>query len=260
MRFQEKPRESALNDNSEFYNRVTEYPESVRDTEVIEMLLSYEMTKEAACGVAKRLIENFGSFANVISADQNALMCIAGLTLHNIAHLKLARIAALRLLEGELKHRDILNSWNLLFDYLIADLARAHVENVRGLFFDEKYGLISSDLLMTGTIRYVSIQPRTIVKRALDLHASYVIIAHNHPSGDPTPSVEDLRTTKYLKNSLSLMDLTLLDHIIIGNGVHISLRDLDWISDPPERNSSATIHTSGLRTPPQAERCARLAF
>lgn len=212
----------------EFSSKLINSPEQVSDREILDYLISTFLSRRHSRSVVEGLTERFGSFANIISADPRDLIEVPGLNVAGITTLRLVGLAAKRLLRGEISNRDILNSWDRLIDYLTADLSREQIENVRCLFLDGKYRLISAETLFTGTVRNTPVLPRQLIKRAIELNSIYLVIAHNHPTGDPTASQEDIETTLFLRYSLSLIGLELLDHIIIGNGVHMSFRNEGW--------------------------------
>jgi len=218
--------------------KVVDYDEGMCDQEVIEHILIGTVSRRDARSIAKGLTNKFGSLGNIISADPRDLMAIDELNDAGVAALKIVKLAASRLLKSEICNRNIFNSWDRLMDYLHAELARERDECIRCLFLDRKYRLISIDSLVTGTIQRVAVHPRTIVKRALDLNASYLVIAHNHPSGDPKASPEDIQITMILKQSLWLVDLELIDHVIIGNGAYWSFRQQGWLSSEHQLTTS----------------------
>jgi len=132
--------------------------------------------------------------------------------------------AALRLSREELKQTFVLNSWDRLIDYLTVHLARERVEEVHVLFLDTRNRLIADEVQGRGTVNHTPVYPREVVKRALELQATAMILVHNHPSGDPTPSRADIEMTGEIKAAATVFGIVLHDHIIIGNGRHVSLR------------------------------------
>ena len=178
--------------------------------------------------VAKALLAHFGGFAAVMSADPDALTA-AGLNLAGIAAIKAAREAALRLMRAELEERPVVNSWDKLIDYCSAQVAHGKVEEFHILFLDRKNVLIKHERQQRGTIDHTPVYPREVVKRALDLGASALILVHNHPSGDPTPSKADIAVTQDIKKAAAPLGVVLHDHVIIGRNCHASLRDLGLI-------------------------------
>jgi DNA repair protein RadC len=177
---------------------------------------------------AKSLLAHFGGFGKVMSADPDALS-EAGLGLAGIAAIKSVREAALRLMRLELQERPVVNSWDKLIDYCTAEVAHNQVEEFHILFLDRKNVLIKHERQQRGTIDHTPVYPREVVKRALDLGAAAMILVHNHPSGDPTPSKADITVTQDIKKAAAPLGVVLHDHVIIGRNGHTSLRDLGLI-------------------------------
>src|SRR5262244_1903164 len=160
-----------------------------------------------------------------MSADPDALSA-AGLGLAGIAAIKSVREAALRLMRLELQERPVVNCWDKLIDYCNAQVANNKVEEFHILFLDRKNVLIKHERQQRGTIDHTPVYTREVVKRALELHASALILVHNHPSGDPTPSKADIAVTRDIVRAAAPLGVTVHDHLIIGRGRHTSLRDL----------------------------------
>ena len=179
--------------------------------------------------LAKDLIDRFGGFAAVLSADPDALLPAAGLGVAGIAALKSVREAALRLMRAELRERPVIGSWDQLIDYCSAHIAHGKVEEFHLLFLDRKNALIKHEQQQRGTVDHTPVYTREVVKRALELGASALILVHNHPSGDPTPSKADIAVTQDIVNAAAPLGVTVHDHLIIGRGRHTSLRDLGLI-------------------------------
>jgi DNA repair protein RadC len=202
--------------------------ESLPDYELLEMLLFAANPQGDVKPTAKSLLGYFGGFGEVMSADPDALS-EAGLGLAGIAAIKSVREAALRLMRLELQQRPVLGSWDKLIDYCNAQVAHNKVEEFHILFLDRKNVLIKHERQQRGTIDHTPVYPREVVKRALDLSASALILVHNHPSGDPTPSKADIAVTQDIKKAAAPLGVVLHDHIIIGRNGHSSLRDLGEI-------------------------------
>ena len=198
-------------------------PESLADYELLEMLLFFAQPKGDTKPVAKRLINHFGSYANAIAAPAYELEKVSGIGRFSVAALKLVHGSALRLARAELKDQPVLGNWDQLMVYLNAAMAREPVEHFRILFLDTKNRLIADELQGKGTINHTPVYPREVARRALELHAAALILAHNHPSGDPTPSVADLDMTMEMQRMLKSLGIVLHDHIIVGNGRWTSL-------------------------------------
>jgi DNA repair protein RadC len=203
---------------------LTRGPDSLADYELLEMLLFFAMPKGDTKPLAKALINRFGSFADVLAARQEALMATRGLGPHSVAAIKLVQAAALRMARAEVMDRPVLNRWDALIDYLTMAMARESVEQVRVLFLDSKNRLIADEAQAKGTVNHTPVYPREVVKRALDLHATALILVHNHPSGDPTPSRADIEMTAEIRRAGELLSITVHDHVIIGRGRHLSFR------------------------------------
>src|ERR1700736_662429 len=202
--------------------------ESLPDYELLEMLLFAANPQGDVKPAAKSLLAHFGGFGKVVSADPDALS-EAGLGLACIAAIKSVREAALRLMRLELQEGPVVNSWDKLIDYCNAQVAHNQVEEFHILFLDRKNVLIKHERQQRGTIDHTPVYPREVVKRALDLGAAAMILVHNHPSGDPTPSKADITVTQDIKKAAAPLGVVLHDHVIIGRNGHTSLRDLGLI-------------------------------
>src|SRR5207302_583881 len=163
-----------------------------------------------------------------MSADTDALVA-AGLSLPAIAGVKFVREVALRFLRADLHERPVVGSWDKLIDYCNAQIAYSKVEEFHILFLDRKNALIRDERLQRGTVDHAPVYTRVMIKRALELGASALILVHNHPSGDPTPSQADIAVTKEIVKAAAPLGVTVHDHMIIGRGHHTSLRDLGLI-------------------------------
>ncbi len=199
-------------------------PDSLADYELLEMLLFFAQPKGDTKPVAKRLINHFGSYANALAARPEDLEKVRGIGRTTVAALKLVHGAALRLARAELKDQPVLGNWDQLMVYLNAAMARESVEHFRVLYLDTKNRLIADELQGKGTINHTPVYPREVARRALEVHAAALILAHNHPSGDPTPSVADLDMTMEMHRILKSLGIALHDHIIVGNGRWTSLQ------------------------------------
>ncbi|WP_240046874.1 RadC family protein [Paracraurococcus ruber] len=199
-------------------------PDAVLDHELVEMVLFLALPRRDTKPIARTLIARFGSFANAIAAPPIELRGVQGLGDAGVAALKIIHAGALRLTQAEAKKIHVLNSWDKLIDYLTAQLMRERVEHVRVLYLDTRNRLILDEAQGKGTVNHTPIYPREVVKRALELQATAMILVHNHPSGDPTPSRADIEMTGEIKAAAQVFGIVLHDHIIIGNGMHVSLR------------------------------------
>ncbi len=199
-------------------------PDGLADYEVLEMLLFFAFKTGDTKPLAKALINRYGSFAAVLAAPQQDLMQTRGLGPHSVAAIKLVQEAALRMARAEVIDRPVLNNWDRLMDYLTAALAREKVEQFRVLFLDTRNRLIADEAQARGTVNHTPVYPREVVKRALEMHATALILVHNHPSGDPTPSRADLEMTQEVKAAAAALGIVLHDHLILGNGRWTSFR------------------------------------
>ena len=208
--------------------------ETLPDYEILEILLAASNPRGDTKPLAKALIDHFGGFAEVLSAKPEALQELKvdiddrqrGLGTAGIAMLKAVREAALRLSRSELRRADVIGSWDKLIDYCKANIAHGSVEEFHLLFLNRKNELIKHERQQRGTIDHTPVYPREVVKRALELDASALILVHNHPSGDPTPSKADISVTRDIISAAKPLGVTVHDHLIIGRGGHTSLRDL----------------------------------
>jgi DNA repair protein RadC len=204
--------------------------DNLPDYELLEVLLFAGNPRGDTKPLAKDLIERFGSFAEVLSADADDLLAVAGLGEAGAAALKSVREAALRLMRAELRERPLLGSWDRLIDYCTANIAYGQVEEFHLLFLDRKNMLIAHERQQRGTVDHTPVYTREVVKRALELSASALILVHNHPSGDPTPSKADIQVTRDIVKVAASLGVTVHDHVIIGRGRHTSLRDMGLLS------------------------------
>jgi DNA repair protein RadC len=204
-------------------------PEALADHELLELVLFLARPRSDVKPLAKRLLKHFGNFAGVISAQPEALKEIPGLGESGVAALKSVQAAAQRLAREEMAESPVIGSWDKLLDYCRAIMAREQVEQFRLLFLDRKNRLIADELQQTGTVDHAPVYPREVVKRALALGASAIIMVHNHPSGDPTPSQGDIEMTREVAGACEKLGIALHDHIIIARGGHASLKSLGLI-------------------------------
>lgn len=198
--------------------------DALADHELLEMLLFLALPRRDTKPIARALLLRFRSFAGAISASPPELREIEGLGEAGIAALKTAQAAALRLIRAEVIDQPILASWERLIDYLNAILAREKVEHFRVLYLDSRNRLMADEPQARGTVNAASIYPREIVRRALELSAAALILVHNHPSGSPNPSRQDIDLTQAVQAAAAPLSIGLHDHIIIGNGQWVSLR------------------------------------
>jgi DNA repair protein RadC len=203
---------------------LTAGPDALLDHELLEMTLFLALPRRDTKPLARALIARFGSYAGAIAAPAEELRLVEGLGDAGLAALKTVQGAALRLARAEVRGQPVLNSWERLVDYLTAMLARERTEQFRVLFLDAKNRLIADEAQARGTVNHTPVYPREVVKRALELGATALILVHNHPSGDPTPSRADIGMTAEVKAAATALGIALHDHLVIGNGRHVSLR------------------------------------
>ena len=199
-------------------------PEALLDDELLDMVLSLALPRRDTKAIARRLLARFGSPAAVLSASPAELRRIEGLCEVGVGALKTVVAAALQLVRGEVINQPVLGNWDRLMDYLNAVLAREKIEQFRVLFLDKRNRLLADEAQGRGTVDHTPVYPREVVKRALELHATAIILVHNHPSGDPTPSREDIDMTREVKAAAAALDVVLHDHIVVGNGRWTSFR------------------------------------
>ena len=199
---------------------------SLHDYEMLELVLFLAKPRAEVKPLAKTLIARFGSFADVIAADAKELVAVKGVGENTAVALKTIQAAAIRLAREQVMNQPVISSWQKLLDYCRASLAFAKTEEFRLLFLDRKNVLIADEMQQTGTVDHTPVYPREVVKRALDLGASAIIMVHNHPSGDPTPSKGDIEMTKEVREACEKLGISLHDHLIIGKRGHASFKSL----------------------------------
>jgi DNA repair protein RadC len=203
-------------------------PRGFHDYELIEYLLTLTIPRVDTKPLAKRLLHDFGGIGPLLSSSADTLRH-EGLTDPTIAALKIAEATALRMLEARVEDQPVLSSWDALGDYLHAAMAHRRTEEVRILFLNAKNVLIANEALWQGSVDEASVHVREVIARAIALGATAIIIVHNHPSGDPTPSQQDIRLTRDLVEAGRHMKVTVHDHVIVGANGRTSLRSLGLI-------------------------------
>jgi DNA repair protein RadC len=203
--------------------------DALSDYELLEMVLFRAIPRGDVKPLAKTLIKKFGSFAEAIHAPATRLLEIEGVGEATITELKLVAAAAQRIAKGQLQQRTLLSSWNNVIDYCRTSMAFADKEQFRILFLDKRNQLISDEVQQTGTVDHTPVYPREVIKRALELSATAIILVHNHPSGDPTPSSADIQMTKAIVGIATPLGISVHDHIIVGKNGHASMKGLKLI-------------------------------
>lgn len=204
-------------------------PDALADYELLELYLYQALPRRDVKPVAKLLLAHFGGLGGVLGASEDALAGVKGVGSVAAQALKVAHALSTRALRERVDKRTIIGSWDALLDYCRAHMAHNATEQFRVLFLDVKNGLISDEVQQEGTINHVQLYPREVVGRALALGAAAVILVHNHPSGDPTPSAADIEMTKQVASAGKPLGVTVHDHLIIGRDGHASFRALGLI-------------------------------
>lgn len=199
-------------------------PESIADYEMLELVLFRAIPRRDVKLIAKRLIETFGDFNRVISAPRARLAEVPDVGPAVICELKIVEAAAHRLARSRIMHRHALSSWTALMEYCKTSMAHRDTEQFRVLFLDRKNVLVADEAQAKGTVDHVPVYPREVVKRALELNASAIILVHNHPSGDPTPSRSDIDMTRQIEQAAKAVGVVVHDHVIVGKETDTSFR------------------------------------
>jgi DNA repair protein RadC len=204
-------------------------PDALSDYELLELALFPALPRRDTKPLAKSLLKKFGSFAEVIHAPETRLREVKGIGDASIHQLKLIAAAAGRIAKGRLKARTLLSSWNDVIDYCRTTMAFADKEQFRILFLDKRNQLIADEVQQTGTVDHTPVYPREVIKRALELSATAILLVHNHPSGDPTPSSADIQMTKAIIDIAGPLGISVHDHIIVGKKGHASMKGMRLI-------------------------------
>ena len=204
-------------------------PEALLEHELIEYLLALALPRRDTKPLAKKLIRDFGGFGRLVSADAEAIMRVGDVSEGAAAAIKIAQATALRLLESRVMDQPVLGSWQALLDYLRADMGALAVERVRILYLNARNMLIRNEPMSEGSVDEAAVYVREVIRRALEYHATAIILVHNHPSGDPQPSQQDIRLTRDLVEAGRHLKVTVHDHIIVGAKGHSSLRAMGLI-------------------------------
>jgi DNA repair protein RadC len=203
--------------------------DAVADYELLELILFRSLPRRDVKPIAKALLEKFGSFAEAIGAPATRLAEVDGMGEAAITDFKIVQVAATRMARDRIDRRQVLSSWSAVLDYCRAAMAFAEREQFRILFLDKRNQLIADEQLGEGTVDHTPVYPREVVKRALELSATAVILIHNHPSGDPTPSCADIEMTKQIIAVAGPLGISVHDHIVVGRDGHASLRGMKLI-------------------------------
>ncbi len=203
--------------------------QGLADYELLEFLLFSALPRADTKPIAKAMLQRFGSFSAALAAPRARLREIGGLSDISIDALKAVHAAVIRYHRSELDERTFLDSWSKVSDYLQAAMGLSGVEQFRVLFLDKKNGLIADEVQQTGTVDHTPVYPREVIRRALELNATAVILVHNHPSGDPTPSRADIEMTRRIVDIAGPLGIEVHDHIIVGLRQNVSFRSMQLI-------------------------------
>jgi len=203
--------------------------DAIADYELLELLLFRAIPRRDVKPLAKQLIKIFGSFAEVIAAPRNRLREEGCLSEAVITELKIVQAAAGRITRGEARKRPVLSSWSAVIEHCRTTMAFESKEQFKIIFLDKRNQIIADEVQQTGTVDHTPVYPREVVKRALELSATAIILVHNHPSGDPTPSRADIQMTQAIIEVAKPLGIAVHDHIIVGKDGHVSLKGLKLI-------------------------------
>lgn len=203
--------------------------DGLADYELLELLLFRSLPQKDTKPIAKELIKKFGSFGAVLAAEKSRLMEVHGVKDATALDLKLVAAAGREMIKTGMQSRELLSSWSAVLEYCTAAMAHETKEQFRILFLDKKNGLIADEVQQTGTVDHTPVYPREVLKRAVELSATAIVLVHNHPSGDPTPSRADIEMTQKIIEVLNPLNIVMHDHIIIGKQGHASLKGLQLI-------------------------------
>ena len=204
-------------------------PEALLEHELIEYLLALALPRRDTKPLAKKLIRDFGGFGRLLSADAEAIIRIGDVSEGAAAAIKIAQAAALRLLESKVMDQPVLGSWQALLDYLRADMGALAIERVRILYLNARNMLIRNEPMSEGSVDEAAVYVREVIRRALEYHATALILVHNHPSGDPQPSQQDIRLTREIVEAARPLGISVHDHVIVGARTCASMRSLGLI-------------------------------
>ena len=203
--------------------------DALADYELLELLLFSALPRRDVKPLAKALLAEFGSFAELLAAEPERLRRMPGVGDSVIAALKIVEAASHRALRDQVVGQPAISSWQALLDYCKASMQHIKSEQFRILFLDRKNVLIADEVQQSGTVDHTPVYPREVVRRALDLGASSLILVHNHPSGDPTPSQQDIATTERVAEAGKPLGITVHDHVVIGRNGHVSFKALGYL-------------------------------
>lgn len=200
-------------------------PEALHEHELVEYLLALALPRRDTKALAKKMIQDFGGFAQLLNADADTIMRRCGVTENVAAAIKIAQASAVRLLKAEVAGQPVLGSWQALMDYLRVDMGALPIERVRILYLNAKNMLVRDHVLSEGSVDEAAVYVREVIRAAVDCHATAMILVHNHPSGDPQPSRQDIQLTREIIDAARPLRIQVHDHVIVGSGGHYSMRE-----------------------------------
>jgi DNA repair protein RadC len=204
--------------------------QGLEDYELLELVLHLILPRKDTKPIAKQLLREFKSFSGVLAAPETRLAKVEGLSSISATNLKVIQAAAQRFARDRVdRQQPLLSSWSDLIDYCRATMAYENIEQFRVLYLDKKNRLIEDEVQQTGTVDHTPVYPREVLKRSLELGATALILVHNHPSGDPSPSAADIHMTRQIMEVAKPLNITVHDHVIIGRTTHASLKGLKLI-------------------------------
>lgn len=203
--------------------------DSMPDYELLEMILFRAIPRRDTKPLAKELLAKFGDFAEVLNAPVSRLKEVSGVGDAVVTELKLIKATSLRLMQANLEKKEIIGSWSAMVSYVCAAMAHEQREQFRIIFLDKRNQVIGDEVQAEGTVDHTPVYVREVVRRSLEVGATAIILAHNHPSGDPTPSRADITMTKKIIDALDKIGILVHDHIIVGRDGHASLKQLELI-------------------------------
>ncbi len=208
--------------------RFLKAPDALPDYEILELILFRSIPRRDVKPLAKELLKEFGSLSGALSAEPARLRDFK-VPEGTIVDFHIVREAGIRMSQSNVMKKNVIGSWNALLEYCAASMAHNPTEQFRILFLDRKNVLIADEVQQKGTVDHTPVYPREVVKRALELNASALILVHNHPSGDPTPSNADVEMTRQIVDTAKPLGIEVHDHLVVGKGRHASFRSLGLI-------------------------------
>jgi DNA repair protein RadC len=204
--------------------------EGFQDYELLEMILFSAIPRRDVKPLAKQLLKEFGSLSAIMGAGIADLKKVKGVSENSAVLLKTVHALTVKMLRGDIEKKPVLSSWQKLIDYCYVAMAHEKREHFRVLFLNRKNQLMADEVQQVGTVDHTPVYPREIVRRALELGATALILVHNHPSGDPSPSDSDIAMTEEVIKAASSLDILVHDHLIISQNGHISFKSLGLLS------------------------------